>query len=220
MPAVFSNANLLLVAGGVLLFLLAQAARDAAFARAARSLGDDSATRAGRASFAPWAHVDPWRSLVLPIVLAFTTGIAFGCGRPLTLDATKLRRPQRDTTLIALAGPATSLCLALVLGLALLLSTRFAWLDSGSLAYLLLVRAIVTNVLLCVLHLIPLPPLDASRIVAVQLPPEHRAGYEGIGMYGVLFLVAAFFTPIGEVLTQRSGELPVWIDFVAQLVIP
>jgi Zn-dependent protease len=219
-PPVFSNANLLLVAGGVLLFLLAQAARDAAFARAARALGDDAACRAGRGSFAPWAHADPWRSLLLPLVLALTTGIAFGCGKPLPLDATKLRRPQRDVALIALAGPATSLFLALSLGLFLLVATRFAWIDGESLAYLLIVRAIVTNVLLCVLHLIPLPPLDASRIVAVQLPPEHRAGYEGIGMYGVLFLVAAFFTPIGELLTQRSGELPVWIDFVAQLVIP
>lgn len=220
MPVIFSHTNLLLVLGGVLLFLLSQAARDAAFARAARAFGDSTAYDAGRGRLAPWVHVEPWRSLVLPFVLALTTGLAFGCGKPLALTPSKLKRPQREVCFIALAGPATSLCLALLLGLGLLIASRFDFLQRENLAYLLLVHAIVINVLLCVLHLIPLPPLDASRIVAVQLPPMHRAGYEGIGMYGVLFLVAAFFTPLGEILTQQSTQLPMWIDFAAQLLIP
>lgn len=220
MPIAFDSTDLLLILGGVLFYWLGQAVRDAAFAHAARALGDPSACDADRGSLLPWAHLDRYRSVLLPVVLAATTGLPFGCGKPLPLDVRRLARPRRDVIRIALAGPAASLAFALLLALALVVLVRFGLLESASLAYLLLLQAVAINGLLCVVHLIPLPPLDAARILSVRLPTAHRAGYEGIGMYGVLFLVAAFFTPLGEIFTREVSTLPVWIEFVAQLVIP
>ena len=210
----------LLAIGGILVLCMSVAVRDGCFAWTAHRLGDSSAKLLGRVTLNPAKHLDLFGTILLPLALLFATGLAFGCGRVMPLQAYRLRRPSRDIFIVAIAGPLASLTIALGLALVLLLSSRFDLLRPDNLGYLFLMQAIWTNVLLCLVHLVPLPPLDASRLLSHFLPPRIRLSFDSIGMYGMLLFIALFFSPFGAVLKEETESLPVWFRLVAQLVIP
>ncbi|MCB9882718.1 MAG: site-2 protease family protein [Planctomycetes bacterium] len=212
--------NPLLVLGSLALFTVSQAIHNAIQAYVAGRLGDPTARDAGRASLKPWVHVDWFGTLVLPTILLSTTGITFGAGKRLPVDATRLGSPHRDVFFVWLAGPLASLLLALGGSLLALVASRVGVVDPGGAVYDLFLQWAWMNTLLFALHLVPLPPLDAARILAAFLRPKIRASYEGIGIFGLLFLASAFFTPLGEILDQKTESLPIWLDFAARLVIP
>lgn len=126
-------------------------------------LGDPTARNAGRLTLNPLAHVDWFGTIVLPLLLYLSTGMAFGYAKPVPYNPYNLRHPKRDPGLVAVAGPLSNFILALVLGLLV----RF--LPSSSFVQALSIGA-YANVLLLVFNLVPIPPLDGSKVLYALLP--------------------------------------------------
>ena len=133
----------------------------------AERLGDDTARRAGRLTLNPLVHIDPFFSILMPLLLFWTTGIAFGGAKPVPYDPRNLRNPRSGSALIALAGPATNFILALIFGIVVRAAAAFGASDTMLLAFSLIVYI---NLILGIFNLIPIPPLDGSKILFAALP--------------------------------------------------
>jgi len=169
----------------------------------ASRLGDQTARMMGRLTLNPFTHMDPIGTVLLPLVMIITTGIAFGWAKPVPVDWRNLRNPKRDMALVAIAGPAANL-LMLVLWVAILALTENVPGEAGFGAVLLSEMAavgIIINIILIVLNLLPLPPLDGSRVVAAFLSPAMAVRYHSLEKWGLLILVVLLFTGIlGRIL--------------------
>jgi Zn-dependent protease len=158
-------------------------------------LGDDTARRAGRLTLNPLKHLDPFGSVLLPLLLFIGTNGAFffAAAKPVPYNPRNLKDPRADAAKIALAGPGTNFLLALVFGIAVRLA---AFLPVSDIFVELLAVVVLVNIVLGLFNLVPIPPLDGSRVLFAILPPTEsvvRAMYflERWGLVLVLFF--AFF---------------------------
>ena len=185
--------------------LLAITMHEAAHGYVAWRLGDPTAMRAGRVTANPLKHIDPVGTLLLPgLLLLIRAPFLFGFAKPVPVDFSKLRKPKRDMVLVAIAGPASNILLAilsaLLIGLGSILpASAGLWLVSN------LENSIVINLLLAIFNLIPLPPLDGGRIAVGLLPRSlgwRLAKLEKFGLFillGLLFVVPMLMKEIGVV---------------------
>ena len=174
-------------------FLLALTIHEYAHGVVADRFGDRTARLQGRLTLNPLAHLDPIGTLAIVL-------IGFGWARPVPVDYRYLRNPRRDMILIAAAGPASNLLLAM--GAAFAYRT-VPWTTFGvEWAWLLLpIRMILgvavgVNVLLAVFNLLPIPPLDGSRVVSGLLPLRQALAFDRLEPYGFLIIFLLFFTGI------------------------
>ena len=165
----------------------------------ASRLGDQTARSRGRLTLNPLRHIDPVGTVLIPmLVLLFSNfHFVFGWAKPVPVNWRNLNRPRRDMALVAAAGPVANL-LMLVLWAVLF---RFILVsgEQGSLSLLLAYMCqvgILINIVLMVLNLLPLPPLDGSRVVTSLLPPRLAWHYAQLERWGLLILVALMFTGI------------------------
>ena len=161
----------------------------------AERLGDPTARNAGRLTLNPLAHLDPFGSVLMPLLLYFASGGAFffAAAKPVPYNPNNLKDPRSGGAKIALAGPATNFVLALVLGILIRILVHFPVSDF----FLTLLAVIVyLNIVLGLFNLVPIPPLDGSRILFAALPQTpaiYRAMYF-LERWGLLFvLIFVFF---------------------------
>ncbi len=160
----------------------------------ANSFGDRTARDAGRLTLNPIKHVDPFGTLLLPGILIVLNalgvggGFVFGWAKPVPIDAAKLGKQPWKMVAVAASGPLVNAALAIgaVLVLAAVIPTSFRMAD-------FLLTWLIVNVALFVFNLIPLPPLDGSKVVAIVLPPRAREVYRSWEPYGALFMLVVFF---------------------------
>lgn len=171
----------LLVSFGLL--MIAITVHEFAHALVAYKLGDNTAKNAGRVTLNPLAHIDIFWTLLLPIILFITIGFAIGSAKPVPINYWALKNPKRDTILIGASGPIANLILAFILSIIWRLIPHSFIID------LICENLIYINILLAVFNLLPIPPLDGSRILMGLLPRELAYRYSMIGPFGIIIIV-------------------------------
>jgi Zn-dependent protease len=183
---------------------------------AALHFGDDTAKRKGRLTLNPIAHVDPFGTLLLPALLAFSGLGVIGYAKPVPVNVSRLRDPRNHAVLVSLAGPATNLVLVVVplvllrvVGTGELLRHGLGA-DVRSALYLLG----LTNLLLAGFNLLPIPPLDGSAVVERLLPSSWLPGYYRLRRFAIvlpIIFVVVMNTTDGSIV---DPVLDLWDDLV------
>src|SRR5690606_8453380 len=179
-------------------------------------LGDDTAYRLGRVTFNPLAHIDRFGTVLLPALLLLASGgrLAFGYAKPVPVRFNRLRRPRRDMALVAAAGPATNLAIA-VASAALVHVTYLLPEGQQEWARLTLAHSLFLNLILAVLNMVPLPPLDGGRVAVGLLPPGLALPLSRLERYGMLILIAALL-----LLPMLGHALAVDLNVLAWIILP
>lgn len=163
---------------------------------AAERCGDSTARQAGRITLNPIPHLDPIGSILIPgimILMSLVTGsgFIFGWAKPVPINPYNLNDPKRDMMWVGLAGPATNFAVALFLALVFRLLAI-----SASLGAVILFYGITINLILGFFNLIPIPPLDGSRILSGLLPEKYAYKLSRIEPFGFMILIILFISGI------------------------
>ncbi len=169
---------------------------------AAYLCGDPTAKWRGRLSLNPLHHIDPIGTIVLPAILLLTGVSPIGWAKPVPIDLSRTRRPRQAIWIIGIAGPAMNLALALLAALLLRGMVFAGWLeffpgqsiveyshDAALWAFRVLETLCLSNLMLMVFNLVPIPPLDGSRVVTALLPPRLAWQYLRLERYGFLIVL-------------------------------
>lgn len=149
-------------------------------------LGDDTAEREGRLTLNPIKHIDPFLTILLPLMLAILGAPIFGGAKPVPFNPARLRYDEWGAALVAFAGPATNLLIAMLF----FISYQVFDPSSVSVAGTFLSTGIWVNLGFFVFNMIPIPPLDGSRVLYALAPDFARRGMEAVERFGLLFIFA------------------------------
>jgi len=178
-------------------------------------LGDKTAYMMGRLTLNPFKHIDLIGTIVVPAVLIFTVGFAFGWAKPVPIDWRNLRKPKRDMALVAIAGPGANLLMAIIWALLAKFASSLPAdmaLISEPLWYSGLF-GILINTVLMVFNLLPIPPTDGGRIATSLLPPHLSIALSKVEPYGMFIILGLLITGI---LWQIIGPAVDAVMFVIQ----
>jgi Zn-dependent protease len=181
--------------------------------------GDQTARYSGRLTLNPIKHIDWMGTVVVPLLMLMVSNFIFGWAKPVPVDARNMRHPRRDLALVALAGPTSNLLMALFWGLIAKVGL-FANMNGNDWFGVPLVymgsAGIMINVVLAVLNLIPLPPLDGSRIVTSILSPRAAYQYSLIEPYGFFILVLLMLS--GLLSSIMSPFIYFFINLISNII--
>lgn len=180
----------------VIPLLLAITLHEAAHAWVAYKLGDNTAKMLGRVSFNPFVHIDPFGTVLLPLMLLMSGApILFGYAKPVPVNFARLNNPRRDMVLVALAGPLANIILVIIAALLLhivgfLPAVAGHWLVGN------IIFAIKINAILAAFNMLPIPPLDGGRVAVGLLPDIIARPLSRIEPYGMFIIIGLFLLPM------------------------
>jgi Zn-dependent protease len=191
----------ILLIAPVLLFSMV--AHEYAHGYAALKQGDTTAYALGRLTWNPIKHIDPFMTILLPLLTWRLTGLIFGGAKPVPVIPRNYRNYKRGDIIVSLAGVATNFVIAIC---CIPLIVLVGWLGrtipnlgtSGAILQAMLLYGILINLGLAAFNLIPIPPLDGSHVFKYILPPAWALGYQRLGARGllILFLLVGFGAPV------------------------
>jgi len=202
---------------GAIPVLLAVTLHEVAHGRAARAFGDRTAEMLGRLSLNPLKHIDPIGTVLLPGFLFFVgSPFLFGWAKPVPVDARNFPKPRRDMAIVAAAGPASNLLMAILWTVLAGLAARGLF-GAGALAAWLFQMGeigLLFNVLLAVFNLVPIPPLDGGRVLVGVLPLGAARAVARLEPYGLWIVIGLLL------LSQRSGySLSPVVDRISHAIV-
>jgi len=199
--------------------LFAISLHEAAHGYAARYFGDPTASQMGRLTANPMRHIDPFGTIVLPLLTYYFLHMPFGYAKPVPVDYSRLRNPKKQMGFVAAAGPASNFVMALAWAIwAVLLNGMnvtepfLTGMAQGG---------IIVNAVMCVFNLIPVPPLDGGRVVTALLPNDLARKYARLEQYTPYIFIALIILMYTGVLSSLLTTLVRgMISLIALLVLP
>ena len=208
-----STETLYLISVWLLPVLIAITFHEAAHAFVARFLGDDTASQLGRVSLNPIRHIDPVGTILLPgLLLLAKSPFLFGYAKPVPVNFRALRNPRIGMVMVAAAGPAMNIGLAIVAALGFYLISYLP-ITVAQWAAANLKNALIINVILAVFNMFPLPPLDGGRIAVGLLPNIFASQLARLEPYGMIILIGLLI-----VLPLLGSELGIDLGFVSHAI--
>lgn len=195
-----------LLAVSIIPLVFAITLHEAAHGWMANRLGDSTAKMLGRLSLNPIRHIDPVGTILVPMVMFALSGFIFGWAKPVPINTRNLQHPRRDMAAIAVAGPASNLLMALIWAVI----WKLAYLLPGSLASMAVPLALMGqvgvffNLILMILNILPIPPLDGSRILAWLLPPRMAMMLDQMEGYGTFVIIALLFLGLWQYIIHPA----------------
>ncbi|MFC1753454.1 site-2 protease family protein [Thermoproteota archaeon] len=178
------------ILASLILFFLAVIIHECAHGWVALKLGDPTAKHSGRLTLNPLAHIDPVGTIILPLFLAISgSPFLFGWAKPVPVNFSGLNNPKKDMMWVGLAGPAANILLAIIVSL-------FIKLEITILPLQYLETFLIVNLVLAVFNLMPIPPLDGSRVLVGLLPPKAAFQYLKLERFGFLIIFGLLFLGI------------------------
>lgn len=182
----------------IIILIYSSVLHEIAHGWSAYRLGDPTAKLKGRLTLNPVSHIDPFFSILMPLLTYIATAgsFIFGGAKPVPVDPFNLRDGRKDLAIVSLAGPATNILLAGIA--ALLIHSIFPGYSFGEVSVSGLLGFILTttvkwNLLLAILNLLPIPPLDGSKIFSLILSPKSAAAFLSLEYMGFILLIMFFF---------------------------
>lgn len=196
-------------------------AHEYAHGYAALRQGDATAYQLGRLTWNPIKHIDPFMSILLPILTFFVWGFMFGGAKPVPVNPRNYRSYKRGDIIVSLAGVAVNFviaiaCIALVVIIGVVGQRARGALPELILLQSMMMYGVLFNILLAIFNLIPIPPLDGSHVVKYLLPPAWSLQYQRAGRYGLIIVFAVIlFAPrlvFGPINFASSIALGSWLQ--------
>jgi Zn-dependent protease len=203
----------------IALLVISLGIHEAAHGWVALQRGDTTARDLGRITLNPIPHIDPFMTIVLPTISFLSTGFIFGGAKPVPVNYYNLRSPLRDMALVALAGPGSNFLLAIFFGLCWKATQYFGIWDREALGPRILEAAIGFNLLLSAFNLLPIPPLDGSRVMTWLLPRGLRESYASLERFGLLIVIGllVFVPAVNHLIRDTVHMMLGWVDAITSL---
>ena len=175
-------------------------------------LGDDTAKLEGRLTLNPIKHIDPILTIALPLILAVIGGPIFGGAKPVPFNPARVKYEEWGAALVALARPLTNFVIAFIFfGVYALAGSP------NGLVEQILVTTVVVNLGFFVFNMIPIPPLDGSRVIYALAPDFVRRGMEAIEQYGIIFVFAVVMLASSAIGSFMGGVIGALLRLFAQI---